>query len=725
MDPRQQFLMKGKKAQTLNGFPPAKNKSFVPPEKLTKSDANLRSHALNCHNKLQDIWGVSKQENVDYGKVTVEPSEALEYCLDLAKRKYNEKYTTMERKHHVMSKEDCKNINHLIRTKIPGELAAITTEIKLEIEDPVEKNKREEEKKKLTEVNKKEAEERRAIIKAEKEERQRRYKLKQEQLALQKQQLLEQQKNNDENNNTTSDSIVDNDKVMMKRTSSKKLKKKKKSKDNVFQNEEEKKKKRRHSHSTRKGSKSEITDSKKKKKKDKKKAENKNDDGGGGSTIKSKKKKKDENSKIKKKKSKSDVPVVTNNEDINSNNTNNDNKDTAPTNNDNNDNKIEKDEETTSKGRGRNRGRNRIRAADTGFKKPIMKKGGFATFKEEPIPKVEITRKVIKMVDLDNIIIPLIDELLKDVNPPNNNNEDSNNDEQFVDDITNSSNNENNNYLESELNANQFEYYGLSLTGTRSQNEDEFVILEHMNEWMELQNKEISEPYSYIGVYDGHSGKQASEYCRSHLHWNIANDPNFKSKNLYQAINNGFIKTDETVNNIQTIFDFSCGTTALIALINKESNVMTIGNVGDCEGFIYHKNSNEFIHVAKPDKPGEESEKERVKAAGGAVLFWNKAWRVNGILACSRSIGDQNLADVVIATPTCYTIELLPQYDFMIVASDGLWDVVKPEQVKDFVEQSVNKHGNRLNVCNDIIHLAFDLETRDNVTVVIIFFHPY
>ena len=46
-----------------------------------------------------------------------------------------------------------------------------------------------------------------------------------------------------------------------------------------------------------------------------------------------------------------------------------------------------------------------------------------------------------------------------------------------------------------------------------------------------------------------------------------------------------------------------------------------------------------------PHKPQNEDEKKRIEESGGVVV-WYGAWRVNGILAVSRAIGDQKLKQV-------------------------------------------------------------------------------
>lgn len=62
---------------------------------------------------------------------------------------------------------------------------------------------------------------------------------------------------------------------------------------------------------------------------------------------------------------------------------------------------------------------------------------------------------------------------------------------------------------------------------------------------------------------------------------------------------------------------------------------------------------------------------------GGYVEFHRGSWRVHGTLAVSRSIGDAHLKDWVIAEPDTKIIRLTPDMEYLVLASDGLWQEVR------------------------------------------------
>ena len=74
-------------------------------------------------------------------------------------------------------------------------------------------------------------------------------------------------------------------------------------------------------------------------------------------------------------------------------------------------------------------------------------------------------------------------------------------------------------------------------------------------------------------------------------------------------------------------------------------------------------------------KPNSKEERQRIENAGGVVV-WAGTWRVGGVLAVSRAFGDRPLKRFVIPTPDIKQEQLTSDDEFIILASDGLWDVV-------------------------------------------------
>ncbi|KAF9623594.1 hypothetical protein IFM89_003384 [Coptis chinensis] len=87
-----------------------------------------------------------------------------------------------------------------------------------------------------------------------------------------------------------------------------------------------------------------------------------------------------------------------------------------------------------------------------------------------------------------------------------------------------------------------------------------------------------------------------------------------------------------------------------------------------------------------PDRPDEI---DRVEAAGGRVINWN-GYRVLGVLATSRSIGDQYFKPYVISVPKVSITKRTEKDEFVILARDGLYDVMSNEMACQVVRHCRN-----------------------------------
>jgi hypothetical protein len=81
------------------------------------------------------------------------------------------------------------------------------------------------------------------------------------------------------------------------------------------------------------------------------------------------------------------------------------------------------------------------------------------------------------------------------------------------------------------------------------------------------------------------------------------------------------------------------------------------------------------VAMTTDHKPNTKEERQRIEKAGGVVV-WAGTWRVGGVLAVSRAFGDRPLKPFVIPTPDIQDEWLSHDDEFLILASDGLWDVV-------------------------------------------------
>ncbi|XP_028178596.1 protein phosphatase 1L [Ostrinia furnacalis] len=189
-------------------------------------------------------------------------------------------------------------------------------------------------------------------------------------------------------------------------------------------------------------------------------------------------------------------------------------------------------------------------------------------------------------------------------------------------------------------------------------------------------------------------------------------------------INYGKLLTDEVLAADRLLVEAAkrslnvAGTTALIAVM--ENNYLIVANVGDSRGVMCDSRGN-AIPVSFDHKPQQVREQKRIEAAGGYIAF-NGVWRVAGILATSRAMGDYPLKDkkFVIADPDILTFNLNDHKPmFLVLASDGLWDTFSNEEAVKFIKERLDEpdYG-----AKSLTLQAYYRGSVDNITVLVINF---
>ena len=74
----------------------------------------------------------------------------------------------------------------------------------------------------------------------------------------------------------------------------------------------------------------------------------------------------------------------------------------------------------------------------------------------------------------------------------------------------------------------------------------------------------------------------------------------------------------------------------------------------------------------------------------------------------------------VIAKPDMQILDILPSYEFIVMACDGLWDVFSNQEVVDFVRKRLFYERNVHAVAQDLIAYALERGSSDNISALII-----
>ncbi|XP_008945570.1 PREDICTED: protein phosphatase 1L [Merops nubicus] len=241
-----------------------------------------------------------------------------------------------------------------------------------------------------------------------------------------------------------------------------------------------------------------------------------------------------------------------------------------------------------------------------------------------------------------------------------------------------------------------------------------------------MQNDRLGGTHpSIFGIFDGHGGESAAEYVKSRLpevlkqHLQDYEKDKENSELSYQTIlEQQILSIDREMLEKLTVSYDEAGTTCLIALLSDKE--LTVANVGDSRGVLCDKDGN-AIPLSHDHKPYQLKERKRIKRAGGFISF-NGSWRVQGILAMSRSLGDYPLKNlnVVIPDPDILTFDLDKlQPEFMILASDGLWDAFSNEEAVRFIKERLDEpHFG----AKSIVLQSFYRGCPDNITVMVVKF---
>jgi serine/threonine protein phosphatase PrpC len=115
-----------------------------------------------------------------------------------------------------------------------------------------------------------------------------------------------------------------------------------------------------------------------------------------------------------------------------------------------------------------------------------------------------------------------------------------------------------------------------------------------------------------------------------------------------------------------------------------------------------------------------EDERERITKQGGMVVYDSEEemYRVQGVLAVSRAFGNAYFKPFVSHVPEIHDQILTDAHRFLCIASDGLWECVKNDEVGPILI----KHG--IDAGTEMLaQLSFARGGTDNITVMCVDLH--
>jgi len=229
----------------------------------------------------------------------------------------------------------------------------------------------------------------------------------------------------------------------------------------------------------------------------------------------------------------------------------------------------------------------------------------------------------------------------------------------------------------------RFEFFQAGLAGARSHMEDRTLVVP------ELAGGQGA---AVFGVFDGHGGSEVADLAVELL-------PKFlgealeKKKEPHVALQQSFVQCDQAIRRAGASHPSGferVGCTATIVLAVRRFGRLRLlcANCGDSRAVL--SRGGVAMDLSHDHKPQDPAERRRIEAAGGQVILYETAGRVDGCLAVSRGLGDfiykarEDLPcdkQKVIAVPEIKEIPVGKCDDFVAVGTDGVFMHLSSEEL--------------------------------------------
>jgi serine/threonine protein phosphatase PrpC len=254
----------------------------------------------------------------------------------------------------------------------------------------------------------------------------------------------------------------------------------------------------------------------------------------------------------------------------------------------------------------------------------------------------------------------------------------------------------------------------------------------------------------FAAVFDGHGGGGVSATLRERLFglvchhlkrkkWEEQDDISKKRASIschVAALRSAFEDIDD-----QVLEDDSLqyqGSTAVAVVVHEgEDGVRTLlsANVGDSRAILSRRGR--AVDLTRDHKPNDEREKARIMSMG-ETIEWDQYCKVHRVrnLSLSRAIGDRFAKPVVSGQVEIKHYSVLEGDEFVLLASDGLWDVMSSQDAVSYVNERLDqpppgglmgpedaerlKFTRRKNMSRYVATEAIKRGTADNVCVLIV-----
>ena len=239
-----------------------------------------------------------------------------------------------------------------------------------------------------------------------------------------------------------------------------------------------------------------------------------------------------------------------------------------------------------------------------------------------------------------------------------------------------------------------------------------------------------------FSVFDGHGGREAADFGAARLHDEILREVRLAEsaetetetgfvEQIKAAMIRGFLATDRAFLAEGHLRGGATATTAYL-----RGGRIWVANVGDCRAVM--REGGEAKALTHDHRPDKAEERDAVERRGGEIVQVKGTSRVQGVLGVSRALGDRDLKEYITAEPEVFSGLVSETSEFLILGTDGLWDVVGNMEATDVVARAMaaasggsdGRKGTDL-ASRELVDLARVRGSRDDISVLIVELREY
>jgi serine/threonine protein phosphatase PrpC len=237
---------------------------------------------------------------------------------------------------------------------------------------------------------------------------------------------------------------------------------------------------------------------------------------------------------------------------------------------------------------------------------------------------------------------------------------------------------------------------------------------------------------AFFAIYDGHGGREAVSEIERRFHEVFAEEL-FRERQALESssgppstdrvrypercFHRAYARMDSELETQRCLY---VGSTSITCLLRRDEldgcRYLHTANAGDSRAILIRRDGH-AVRLSYDHKASDENEARRVSDSGGFVA----CRRVLGVLAVSRALGDFAMKHVVISEPYTSTHPVQEGIDtHVVLACDGLFDVLSDEQVAQMILNDAQMRENAQHAAERLVRRALEEGSTDNISCLVV-----